>query len=71
MSAVPSRVQEALLADGTWGGNFGHGPSRVQSCKHTVFVDAPLIPKQSRTKVEGDRRSVPPLLPWLGTQMWL
>ena len=61
-SVVPSRAQEALPDDGTWGGSLGHESSGVQSGKHTVFVDALSFLKWSQTKMQGDRRSIPPLL---------
>ena len=54
-SAMPSRVQEALPADGTRGDSLGHKPSTVQLGKLSMFEDAPSFPKQSRTKVKGDR----------------
>ena len=44
-SAVPSRVQEALPAEGTRGGSLGHEPLRVRSGNHTMFVDALLFLK--------------------------
>ena len=46
-SAVPSRVQKALLGKRVREGSLGHEPSRVWSGKRTMPVDVPLFLKQS------------------------
>ncbi|MPC64307.1 hypothetical protein E2C01_058419 [Portunus trituberculatus] len=61
--AAPSRVQEALLAEGAQGCSLGQDPLSVRLDKHAAMVDALSFRKRFWAKVGGSVRSASLSLP--------